>query len=189
MANEASIISALISILFLMVIHHQFKKYFLDDGRQDLFVIRDKLFDMAAAGVISFSSPAYKANRAFINDMIRYGHHLSALDCMWAAHICKDKSKRGKTKVEALRLREIKNKNVRAKVEELADAAIMRMTKMLVLRSFGLSLTILPFYFVLKLVDGRHADAWLHSVARAVVTGVLANSKTELITEEVLAFR
>ena len=189
MANEASIISALISILFLMGIHHQLKKYFLDDGRQDLFVIRDKLFDMAAAGDISFSSPAYRASRAFINDMIRYGHHLSALDCMWAAHICKDKSKRGQTKVDALKLREIRNKNVRAQVEVLADAAIMRMTKMLVLRSVGLSLTILPVYLLLKLLDGKHADAWLHSVARAVVTGVLANSKAELITEEVLAFR
>lgn len=189
MANEASIISALVSILFLMGIHHQLKKYFLDDGRQDLFVIRDKLFDIAADGHISFSAAPYKASRAFINDMIRYGHHLSALDCMWALHLCKNKSRKPQSKAEILKLREIKNHKVRSEIEALVDLAIMRMTKMLVLRSLGLSLTILPIYLLLKVFDGKHADAWLHRAARAVVTGVQINSKTELITEEIFAYR
>lgn len=52
-----------------------YRSYRLDYFRQSLFAIRDDLFDMAAAGELSFDSDAYRMLRRSINGTIRYGHH------------------------------------------------------------------------------------------------------------------
>jgi hypothetical protein len=49
----------------------------IDLLRQDLFQIRDDLFDQAAAGDIAFSSPSYRVTRATLNGLIRFGHRVS----------------------------------------------------------------------------------------------------------------
>jgi hypothetical protein len=49
----------------------------LDSFRQDMFVVRDELFDYAADGNISFDHPAYILLRRQMNGLIRYGHHLT----------------------------------------------------------------------------------------------------------------
>jgi len=42
--------------------------------RQNLFEVRDSLFDDARAGKIAFDSPAYRNTRLMLNGMIRFGH-------------------------------------------------------------------------------------------------------------------
>jgi len=49
----------------------------LDSFRQQMFAIRDELFDFAADGHISFQHPAYVLLRRQMNGFIRYGHHLT----------------------------------------------------------------------------------------------------------------
>ncbi len=49
----------------------------LDAFRQEMFAIRDELFDYAAAGNLSFDAPAYRLLRRFMNGFIRYGHQLT----------------------------------------------------------------------------------------------------------------
>lgn len=49
----------------------------LDCFRQQMFAVRDELFDYAAAGKISFNHPAYRLLRQQMNGFIRYGHKLS----------------------------------------------------------------------------------------------------------------
>ncbi len=49
----------------------------LDCFRQNMFSVRDELFDYAAAGNISFDDPAYTLLRHQMNGMIRYGHQLT----------------------------------------------------------------------------------------------------------------
>ncbi len=49
----------------------------LDGFRQDMFAVRDELFDYAATGNISFSDPAYNLLRQLMNGYIRYGHQLT----------------------------------------------------------------------------------------------------------------
>lgn len=49
----------------------------LDSFRQDMFVVRDELFDYAADGNIAFDHPAYRLLRTQMNGFIRYGHHLT----------------------------------------------------------------------------------------------------------------
>jgi hypothetical protein len=49
----------------------------LDCFRQNMFTVRDELFDYAASGNISFDDPAYVLLRRQMNGMIRYGHQLT----------------------------------------------------------------------------------------------------------------
>ena len=48
----------------------------LDSFRQNMFALRDELFDYAASGKISFSHPAYRLLRQSMNGFIRHGHRL-----------------------------------------------------------------------------------------------------------------
>jgi hypothetical protein len=45
--------------------------------RQEMFAVRDELFDYAAAGNIRFSDPAYRLLRQSMNGYIRYAHQLT----------------------------------------------------------------------------------------------------------------
>jgi hypothetical protein len=51
--------------------------YRLDLFRQQVFCVRDDLFDYARAGNIAFSHPAYRLLRQSANGFIRYGHRLT----------------------------------------------------------------------------------------------------------------
>ena len=55
----------------------QYQKFFIDETRQKLFHIRDKLFLAASNGEISFDEPLYKMTRTNLNGAIRYTHDLS----------------------------------------------------------------------------------------------------------------
>jgi len=56
-----------------------FRNHAGDLTRQRLFVIRDRLFQEAQSGVISFNSAAYKLTRITLNGTIRFVHELSLL--------------------------------------------------------------------------------------------------------------
>ncbi|MHB1607407.1 MAG: hypothetical protein ACYCXX_02005 [Acidiferrobacter thiooxydans] len=64
-----------------------YRDYLVDRTRQDLFRIRDDLFDRAAAGEIGFDVEAYKVTRATLNGMIHYAHELSVLRVLLTAFI------------------------------------------------------------------------------------------------------
>jgi hypothetical protein len=49
----------------------------LDAFRQEMFTVRDELFDYAASGKIEFDSSAYRLLRQMMNGYIRYGHQLT----------------------------------------------------------------------------------------------------------------
>ncbi len=49
----------------------------LDSFRQEMFALRDELFDYAAAGRINFNDPAYRLLRQVMNGFIRYAHQLT----------------------------------------------------------------------------------------------------------------
>ena len=65
----------IVGLLFLLF--HRMRKYRMDALRQELFVIRDELFDYAAQGNIAFHHPAYGALRSLINSLIRFAHKIS----------------------------------------------------------------------------------------------------------------
>lgn len=51
----------------------------IDETRQSLFELRDKLFDMAADGELDFDAPAYGRARDQLNGMIRFTHQVSLI--------------------------------------------------------------------------------------------------------------
>lgn len=51
-----------------------YRRYRVDLLREQLFIIRNDLFDHAARGEISFSAEAYKVARLALNGMIRFAH-------------------------------------------------------------------------------------------------------------------
>lgn len=71
-------LASIVSIFFIFVgMIYLHRKYFDDLFRQNLFAIRDSLFDMACDGQIAFDHPAYILMRKTINGFIRYGHRIS----------------------------------------------------------------------------------------------------------------
>jgi hypothetical protein len=68
---------SLAGLLCLMVLYNDYR---VDRLRQDLFAVRDDLFDEARTGTISFDSDAYVEIRAMCNGLIRFGHTVSLLD-------------------------------------------------------------------------------------------------------------
>ncbi len=65
-------LSALWFLVFKLV-----GEYRLDSLRDRLFAIRERLFDYAADGHISFDHPAYTKLRMRINSLIRFGYRLT----------------------------------------------------------------------------------------------------------------
>jgi len=59
-----------------------YREYRVEKFRFELYVIRDRLFDAARKGVISFDHPAYISMRKVINRIIRFGHRVKLLDVL-----------------------------------------------------------------------------------------------------------
>jgi AcrR family transcriptional regulator len=72
-----SIYSAISLILLVWLVFFAYQAYRVDKLRQDLFTIRDELFDAALDGKISVDDQAYKVSRQMMNGMIRFAHRLS----------------------------------------------------------------------------------------------------------------
>jgi len=53
------------------------KNYRVDQLRQNLFALRDDLFDFALTGAVAFDHPAYGKLRTTINGMIRFAHRIA----------------------------------------------------------------------------------------------------------------
>jgi hypothetical protein len=70
---ESLVLTALITVVLL----RWWATARLDAFRQDLFIVRDKLFDYAQEGKIGFDDPAYRLLRQLFNGMIRYAHQLT----------------------------------------------------------------------------------------------------------------
>jgi len=67
-----------VGVIFLVVLFGRlWPSYRLDSFRQQMFMLRDELFDYAAAGNIDFNDPAYRLLRQSMNGLIRYAHQLT----------------------------------------------------------------------------------------------------------------
>jgi hypothetical protein len=69
--------TCVVAIIGVTVLFKSLPMMRLDCFRQNMFAVRDDLFDYAAAGNISFDDPAYVLLRHQMNGMIRYGHQLT----------------------------------------------------------------------------------------------------------------
>jgi hypothetical protein len=63
-------------ILLWLTWHYLWRRACQERLRQNLFDLRDELFDFARSGEITFQEPAYVLLRGRINSMIRFSHRL-----------------------------------------------------------------------------------------------------------------
>jgi hypothetical protein len=79
-ANEiVGVIRVLVAFVSLWFLARCWRSYRVDRFREDLFELRNQLFDFAAAGGIDFDHPAYGRLRVTMNSMIRFAHKVSFL--------------------------------------------------------------------------------------------------------------
>lgn len=64
-------------ILLLIVLLGLWPHLRLDQFRQDMFAVRDELFDYAASGKIHLDHPAHRLLRQSMNGFIRFAHQLT----------------------------------------------------------------------------------------------------------------
>ncbi len=70
--------SSVVSLLGLwFLVFWFYRTYSVDAFRQDMFDLRDDLFDAARTGLVSFDHPAYGQLRSTINGFIRFGHRFT----------------------------------------------------------------------------------------------------------------
>src|SRR5437762_8464353 len=69
--------TAVVVVVALLVFFWMIATVRLDTLRQQLFALRDEMFDYALQQKLSFSDPAYVQLRDLMNGLIRYGHHLT----------------------------------------------------------------------------------------------------------------
>src|ERR1035438_863123 len=69
--------STVLFILLIVVWFGFWSSVRIDSFRQNMFALRDELFDYASSGKISFSDPAYRLLRQSMNGFIRHAHRLT----------------------------------------------------------------------------------------------------------------
>lgn len=90
--NEFNAIFSILSILGLLyLIFWRYKTYRIDVFRQDIFELRDKLFDYAQSGNIDYNHPSYGTLRSLMNGFIRFGHQISFCQLITISIIMKNK--------------------------------------------------------------------------------------------------
>jgi len=86
--QAANVLQAIVVwALWAVVIFKLWPDSIVDSFRQQMFCVRDEMFDFAAAGNISFDDPAYVLLRKQMNGLIRYGHHLTLFRSLMTAAI------------------------------------------------------------------------------------------------------
>jgi len=75
--NIASFFFGLL-VLWVLIVYF-LRDLAVDYYRQNMFALRDSLFDAAAEGLIAFDHPAYGLLRSTMNGFLRYGHKVTLL--------------------------------------------------------------------------------------------------------------
>lgn len=76
--NISAILILAVFFVILWVFYFWFyQQYRIDRTRQEIFALRDELFDFASAGNVSFDHRSYMMLRTTMNGMIRFAHRIN----------------------------------------------------------------------------------------------------------------
>lgn len=73
----AALVELTVCAVALICLLRLFRAFFVDSLREQLFAIREELFDFAAEGNLDFANPSYGRLRLILNSLIRFADHLS----------------------------------------------------------------------------------------------------------------
>lgn len=150
--TAAELSNVVSSILFLIVLSLIFFKWWpeqrVDLFRQQMFALRDELFDFALGGHVEFSEPAYMLLRNLMNGTIRYAHNLTpyrtAMSVLRWKCTFNAPSNSWNTAWENS-LKKVSDNEARARLEGFHSKATMLVVSQLVL-SPGLVVFMLPIF-------------------------------------------
>ena len=71
--------SAVCLVLLISLLLDLMPAFREDAFRQQMFALRDEMFDYAASGAIAFNDPAYRLLRQSMNGFLRFAHRLTLL--------------------------------------------------------------------------------------------------------------
>ena len=83
--NAYIALGTLVSLLGIWWVFVLYRDYCVDKFREQVFALRGKLFDEAAAGLVDFDHPAYGMLRSTMNGFIRFSHRLGFLEIVLTA--------------------------------------------------------------------------------------------------------
>ena len=124
------------SIVFVFVLFSLWPRQRVDLFRQQMFALRDELFDFALEGNIDFNDPAYTQLRELMNGFIRYAHNLTAYRALVSFLRWKCTSRepiKGWAVSWEQALSSVPDKNVKTKLEEFRSKASMLAMSQLIL--------------------------------------------------------
>lgn len=78
----AAVVSVL-SLIGLLVLLRLYRDYSVDRFRQEMFALRDEVFDFAASGGIAFRHPAYGMLRLTMNGFVRWADRLRLMEIIF----------------------------------------------------------------------------------------------------------
>ena len=142
--------SALSLIVLTFIVFVWWPGQRLDIFRQQMFALRDEVFDFAADGHIAFDNSAYKLLRGLMNRTIRYAHNLTPYRTAMAVlrWKCTSSYPTNEWSVAWERaLKKIEDAETRRQLEWFHSRATMLIVSQLVL-SPGLLLIISPFLII-----------------------------------------
>lgn len=94
MSQTYIFLQSVISLAFLAIFLFWFyRDYKVDSFRQDLFKLRDQLFDDAMKEGLDFDHPSYAVLRSAINGFIRYAHRINIFQVIALVAISDRKTK------------------------------------------------------------------------------------------------
>lgn len=161
---------------FLVIFYGPWQEACTDFARQYMFEKRDRLFDIAADGHMSFDSPEYRTLRGQIESHIRYAHdfalpRLVVLMAVMQRHEGLPQPPRSLAET----VESIENPTVRAEVRKLVTDASMALLLMALAKSIVFAAPLL----VLLLV------AYCTKTYRALVNWLEGRSRVAALTETV----
>lgn len=162
MQIDAIITMALLAIV-VRFLAGPYQSLCVDFARQVLFGYRDRLFDLAAAGKLSFESPEYREARLHIERHIRFAHrmHLTEFLTFDVLRVRKKGSRTQRSRARSL-LPNIKDSGVRSEVNAIVDKSTVVLLVLMAVRS--------PFLPILILI-GIVASLWSSTGAREKFLG------------------
>lgn len=145
--TDAEITAALTSILSLagiLVLLRLYRDDSVDRFRQDLFALRDEMFDFAAAGGVEFRHPAYRMLRLTMNGFLRRADRLNLLQIVLFLLASSREDRRTDDRFRATWTRSLLEMDgaAQARMNEYRDRMHRILVKHLLFRSPGLVATI-----------------------------------------------
>lgn len=153
--NLDGLVTYIMIVVFLAWFYGPWQDTCADYARQIIFEERDKLFDMASEGEMSFNSKDYKALRSSLNSAIRFSHEMTisrllfAMVCHRAAFGPEDGA--GITAI----IQRVSNTDVRAKILSIRYRSFAAMSSAMLARSLiviGICILCLPIIFLMSML-------------------------------------